>query len=75
MLAAVVFAVALGGYKYIKDKKSADISPAEVSIEEAGKKPHRGRTGTGKINRIYTDISGKEAGVCREICIDAAGSV
>lgn len=37
MLAAVVFAVALGGYKYIKDKKSADISPAEVSIEEAGK--------------------------------------
>ena len=74
MLAAVVFAVALGGYKYIKDKKSADISPAGVN-RRGGKKPHRGRTGTGKINRIYTDISGKEAGVCREICIDAAGSV
>ncbi|WP_296115929.1 hypothetical protein [uncultured Eubacterium sp.] len=37
LLAAVVFAVALGGYKYIKDKKSADISPTAVSVEEAGK--------------------------------------
>ena len=37
ILAAIVFAAALGAYKYIKDKKSSDITPAAVSIEEAEK--------------------------------------
>ena len=36
-IVAIVFAIALGGYKYIKDKKSADITPTAVSVEEAEK--------------------------------------
>ena len=37
IIMALIFAVVLGGYKYVKDKKAANIPLLSVSVEEAEK--------------------------------------